>query len=104
MRRETAELGYEVIGVADAEKALRLFEESPKDFDLLIVDQIMPKVTGTELAKKALTIRPDVGVLLVAVHEGAVSEVEARESGVTEVLTKPLTTAELAAAIKRVLA
>ena len=98
------ELGYEVIGVADAERALRLFEESPKDFDLLIVDQIMPKVTGTELARKALTIRPDVSVLLVAGHEGAVSEVQARESGVKEVLVKPLTTAELAAAIERVLA
>jgi DNA-binding response OmpR family regulator len=98
------ELDYEVIGVADAERALRLFEENPKDFDLLIVDQIMPKVTGTGLAREALTIRPDVSVLLVTGHEGAVSEVQAREAGVREVLVKPLTTAELAAAIERVLA
>ncbi len=97
------ELGYEVVGVADPEKALQLFEESPDGFDLLIVDQVMPNVTGTELAKKALSIRPDVNVLLVASHEGAVSKEEAREAGVKEVLAKPLTRAELEAAIKRAL-
>ncbi len=98
------ELGYDVIGESDAEKALHLFEKSPGGFDLLIVDHLMPKVLGTEFAKKALTIRPDINVLLVAGHEGAVSEEEAREAGVREVLAKPLTTAELEAAIKRVLA
>jgi DNA-binding response OmpR family regulator len=97
------ELGYDVIGVADAEKALRLFEESPHAFDLLIVDQIMPKVSGTELAKKARSIRPDVNVLHVTGHERAVLEDEAREAGVKEVLVKPLTRGELEAAIKRVL-
>ncbi|MGD0657553.1 MAG: response regulator [Syntrophorhabdales bacterium] len=97
------ELGYEVVGVADPEKALQLLEESPDGFDLLIVDQVMPNVTGTELAKKALLIRPDVNVLLVTGHEGAVSKEEAREAGVKEVLAKPLTRAELEAAIKRAL-
>ena len=97
-------LDYEVIGVADAEKALQLFEESPEDFDLLIVDQIMPKVTGTALAKRALTIRPDIDVMLVTGHNGAVSEEEARIIGVKEVLMKPLTITELEAAIKRALA
>ena len=97
------ELGFEVVGVADAEKALQLFEESPDGFDLLIVDQSMPKVAGTELAKKALSIRPDVNVLLVAGHEGAISKEEAREAGVKEVVAKPLTRAEFEAAIKRAL-
>jgi DNA-binding NtrC family response regulator len=97
------ELGYNVIGESDAEKALRLFEESPDEFHLLIVDHFMPKVLGTELAKRALAIRPDINVLLVTGHVGAVSEHEAREAGIKEVLTKPLTTAELEAAIQRVL-
>jgi len=98
------ELGYDVVGESDAEKALRLFEESPDEFHLLIVDHLMPNVLGTELVKKALFIRPDINVLLVTGHEGAVSEEEAREAGVKEVLIKPLTTAELEAAIQRVMA
>jgi two-component system, cell cycle sensor histidine kinase and response regulator CckA len=98
-----SELGYEVIGESDAEKALRLFEERPDEFHLLIVDHFMPKVLGLEFAKKALTVRPDINVLLVTGHDGAVSEEEAREAGIKEVLAKPLTTAELDAAIKRVL-
>ncbi len=97
-------LGYEVVGENDAEKALRLFEESPEAFHLLIVDHIMPRMVGTELAKKALTINPHINILLVTGHEGAVSEEEAREAGVKEVLAKPLTIAELEAAVKRVLA
>ena len=97
-------LGYEVVGESDAEQALRLFEENPGEFHLLIVDHFMPQVLGTELAKKARAIRPDINVLLVTGHDGAVSEEEAREAGVREVLVKPLRTAELEAAIKRALA
>jgi CheY-like chemotaxis protein len=97
-------LGYEATGEADGEKALQLLKESPEGFDLLIVDHVMPKVGGTELAKRALTIQPDINVLLVIGYEGAVSEEEAREVGVREVLAKPFTTAEFAAAIKRILA
>ena len=96
-------LGYEVVGESDAERALQLFSENPHKFDLVIVDHIMPKVGGTEFAKKALAIRPDINVLLVTGHEGALSENEAREAGVKEVIAKPLTTAELDAAIKRIL-
>ncbi len=96
------DLGYEVIGESDAEKALLLFEKNPEAFDLLIVDHVMPEVRGTELAKRALAIRPDINVLLVTGHEGAISAEEAKEAGVREV-AKPLTTAELQAAIERVL-
>ena len=67
------QLGYEVVGVADPEKALQFVEESPDGFDLLIVDPEMPNVPN-RLVKKALSIRPDVNVLLVASHEGAVSK------------------------------
>ena len=97
------ELGYEVVGESDAERALQLLRDNPHGFDLLIVDHIMPKICGTEFAKRVLAIRPDVNVLLVTGHEGAISENEAREAGVREIIAKPLTTAELDEAIKRVL-
>jgi two-component system, cell cycle sensor histidine kinase and response regulator CckA len=96
-------LGYEVIGETDAQRAFWLFEENPEGFDLLILDHIMPKVSGMALAKGALALRPDLPVLLVTGHEGAVSGEEAKEAGVKEVITKPFTTPELEEAIKRVL-
>jgi DNA-binding response OmpR family regulator len=96
-------LGYRVTGEADVDKALRLFESRPESFDLLIVDHLMPKMSGTELAKKALAIRPDVNILLVSGYDGEVSVAEAKETGIKEVLVKPFQTAELDAAIKRVL-
>ena len=68
------ELGYEVVGETDPVKALRMFEENPHEFHLLIVDHLMPGILGLELAKKAKNIRHDIHVLLVTGHDGLVSE------------------------------
>lgn len=98
------DLGYEVIGESDPEKALQIFNENPEEFHLLIVDYEMPKVHGLEFAKKVRSIRPDIHVVLVTGRLEGIPEEAAREAGVKEVLAKPLTRAELEAAIERVLA
>lgn len=81
-------LGHDVIGETDAEKALRLLEESPEGFDLLIVDHVMPRMHGIELAKRAISINPNINVLLVTGNKHTISEEEVRQAGVKEVLTK----------------
>jgi DNA-binding NarL/FixJ family response regulator len=64
---------------------------------------LMPGMLGLELAKKARMIRPDIHVFLVTGHDGLVSEAEAKTAGIKEILVKPLTQAELEAAIQRIL-
>ena len=51
-------LGYKVVATVSSIDALKLFEQSPKNFDLIITNQTMPHMTGARLARKALTIRP----------------------------------------------
>jgi CheY-like chemotaxis protein len=45
-----AALGYEAIGFDQSATALEAFRVSPDRFDLVLTDDIMPEMTGTELA------------------------------------------------------
>ncbi len=57
-------LGYKVVSESNGMKALRLFRSDPKNFDLVITDYTMPKLTGLELARKVHAIRPHTPILL----------------------------------------
>lgn len=57
-------LGYKVTALALSDRAISIFEAAPDDFDLVITDQIMPKVTGLELAQRVKKCRPGTAVIL----------------------------------------
>jgi PAS domain S-box-containing protein len=94
-------LGYEVIATNDSTKALEVFTSDPSMFDLVITDQTMPGITGLELAKEFLRIRPEIPIILCTGHSSAVTFDKLEEPGVREFLMKPLTRKELAEAIHR---
>ena len=54
---------YEVYSANQAEDALDFFEESNAQFDLLITDMILPKMRGSELAKRLLAKNPNMKVI-----------------------------------------
>jgi len=96
-------LGYTVTAFLDGAKALDAFSFDPFGFDLVIVDQTMPKLTGLTLSKKFLKIRPDIPIVLCTGHSGVVSSEKAKAAGIREFLMKPLGRHELAEVIRRVL-
>jgi CheY-like chemotaxis protein len=57
-------LGYEVVGFNSPNEALATFADRPGRFDLLMTDMTMPGMTGLELAKECLRIRPGLPVIL----------------------------------------
>lgn len=57
-------LGYRVTGMTDPECAVQRFSENPNEFDLIITDLTMPKLTGQALSDRARQIRPDIPVIL----------------------------------------
>lgn len=81
--------GFEVTGHADSKKALESFQNTPKTFDIIITDQRMPGLTGTELTKEARRIRPDIPVILSSGWNDTVTEREAKKMGINEVVAKP---------------
>ena len=53
-------LGYRVTVRTDSSDALNTFQSHPQDFDLVISDRTMPRMTGFELAERIRPIRPDI--------------------------------------------
>ena len=89
--------------VTDSTEALKTFSSDPSRFDLVITDQTMPGMTGVQLAKELLKIRPDIPIILCTGHSETVSPEMAKEAGIREFLMKPLAKQELAEAVRRVL-
>ena len=96
-------LGYQVTLAQHASEAWRLFSDQPGRFDLVIVDQTMPDMTGMELAKKMLKVHPKVPIILCTGYSDLVSAEKAKEAGIREFSMKPLAKKELAEVVRRVL-
>lgn len=96
-------LGYKVTIATQSLKALEIFQQDPNAFDLLITDHTMPKLTGSDLARSVLQLRPDLPIILCTGYTAAFSEQEALELGIKKYLIKPLSTKELAKIVREVL-
>jgi CheY-like chemotaxis protein len=97
------ELGYQVKAVSDSKQALQCFEESPDEFDLLITDMMMPKMTGAELARAVLEIRPGLPVIVCTGFSDQISAEKARQLGIQGFLLKPVINQDLAKKIYEIL-
>lgn len=95
-------LGYKVSGFVDPEHALKVFNESPDDFDLLVTDITMPGLNGIGLCKEVRTLRPGFPVIMCTGYSELIDEEEARELGVDAFLYKPLVANDIAVSIRRV--
>ncbi len=96
-------LGYTVVCTMDSLEALKIFTENPEHFDLIITDQTMPKMTGAELAQKALEIRPDIPIILSTGFSEVMSREKSKAIGISEYIMKPLFSEEIANLIRNVL-
>jgi CheY-like chemotaxis protein len=104
MGRELLErLGYSVAAETAAPAALEVFRASPGEFDLVITDKTMPVMTGFELARSVLAIRPDIPVILCTGFSDAEDPERARMLGIQELVMKPLVMREIAEKIRQVL-
>ncbi|MBD3343770.1 MAG: response regulator [Chitinivibrionales bacterium] len=83
------ELGYCVTATTNNQKALNLFRGNPRDFDLVITDQTMPGMTGGEIAKEVLLLRPDMPVILCTGFSETLSKEQAKAIGIAEYIMKP---------------
>lgn len=96
-------LGYEVEALTSSAAALERFRQQPQQYDLAIVDLTMPHMTGVELARELLQIRPGLPVILSSGSAEKIHLEEIREIGIREVIMKPWSVRPLAEAIKKVL-
>ena len=93
--------GYEVItandGVAGLERALT---ESP---DLLVLDVMMPRLSGLDVCKQLKAKRPSIPIIMLTARGQEVDKVVGLELGADDYVTKPFSIRELLARVKAVL-
>ena len=96
-------LGFDVVAKASSIDALETFQEEPDKFDLVITDQVMPNMTGTQLAEKLISIRPDIPIILCSVFPEDVCPEEVNKIGIKEFVAKPISMQKINKIIWKVL-
>jgi len=96
-------LGYSVTIKTNSLEALETFRAEPDAFDLVITDVTMPAMTGIELAKELMAIRPDIPIILCTGFSELINEKQAKEMGIQEFVMKPFVIGKHAKTIRKVL-
>jgi CheY-like chemotaxis protein len=96
-------LGYKVSISSDSLSAFEDFRLNPDKYALLVTDQNMPHITGTELASRMRAIRPDLKVIIITGYSDNLSEEVLAENGISEVILKPMILDDFSKTIRHVL-
>jgi len=96
--------GHEVVETTRARHAQQLLAERP--FDVLIVDNLMPELTGLDLIRELVSSTPASErpqILLMTAHATVESAIEAMKLGALDYLQKPFEVEELLVVVRRAL-
>ncbi|WP_051328475.1 hybrid sensor histidine kinase/response regulator [Desulfatirhabdium butyrativorans] len=102
-QRMLERLGYTVDAFLDSEEALAQFTADPQRYDLIISDLSLPKMTGEQLAKRVLALRPEIPIIICTGFTERIGEQKAKEMGIRALAPKPLAVEKLAVLIRKVL-
>ncbi len=93
--------GYEVITACDGAEGLRrALDESP---DLVVLDVMMPRMSGLEVCKQIRAKRASIPIIMLTARGQEVDKVVGLELGADDYVTKPFSIRELLARVKSVL-
>ena len=95
--------GYRVVGHTSSTAALDVFRNTPDRFDLVITDHTMPALTGIQLARELIDIRPDIPVILCSGFADDVAVEETMPAGIRNLVAKPVVGKEMAVLITHIL-
>lgn len=96
-------MGYHVRKFTSSIEALEAFRSSPEDYDMVITDQTMPKLTGFEMSLEMLDIRPYIPIILTTGYSKYINKEIALKVGIKGFVNKPYSKIDIANAIKEVL-
>jgi len=102
--RALRDAGHEVIETTSARQGQRLLSE--RTFDVCIVDNVMPELSGLDLIRDYVASAPDgerAQVLMMTAHATVESAIEAMKLGALDYLQKPFEIDELLVVVRRAL-
>src|SRR5256714_904890 len=100
--RALRDAGHEVVDTTSARQAQRLL--NARTFDLLVVDNLMPEMSGLDLIREYLSTTPDGDrpqILMMTAHATVESAIEAMKLGAFDYLQKPFDVDELLVVVRR---
>ena len=92
--------GHEVEAVQDGESALAATDERP--FDLLVLDLMLPGVSGIEVCRR-VRVENAIPILMLTARDSEVDRVLGLEAGADDYVTKPFSMSELLARVRAIL-
>ena len=97
------ELGYKVVTQTDPVAAIEVFKKNSVNFDIVITDKTMPRLTGFDVIRKIRAIRADIPVVLCSGYQDKEDMEKLQALGINQLITKPARINVLAKAIRDVL-
>ena len=100
--RALRDAGHGVVETTSPRQAQRLLGERP--FDVLIVDNVMPEISGLELIREIVAATPESErpqILMMTAHATVESALEAMKLGALDYLQKPFEIDELLVVVRR---
>jgi FixJ family two-component response regulator len=95
-----AALGYEPVGFTSAADALEAFRADPRRFAVVLSDETMPGMTGSQLAERIRAISNEIPIVLMSGYAGAALAARALAVGAVEVINKPLVSRDIARSLE----
>ena len=98
---QLSEAGHSVVSESDGREALRFY--SADDFDCVITDWRMPKITGSQLVQQATAINSEVPIIVITAFGDVDTAVEAMRGGAFDFITKPFNRQEILLTVEKAL-
>ncbi len=94
--------GYDVTEACDGKEALTIYEEKNRQFDVVLLDIMMPQIDGLEVCKKLREISSTVGIIMLTAKTQEMDKVSGLLMGADDYVTKPFSPSELMARVDSV--
>ncbi len=91
--------GYDIYEAEDGEQALRVYEEYNGEFDIALLDIMMPKLDGLEVCKQLRQKSQTIGIVMLTAKTQEMDKVTGLLVGADDYITKPFSPSELMARI-----
>ncbi len=91
--------GYEVVDVNCGEDALDTFEKEQGDFDIVLLDIMMPGIDGFQVCKKLREKSSTIGIIMLTARSQEMDKVSGLMIGADDYITKPFSPSELTARV-----
>lgn len=91
--------GYDVVETDNGERALEIFENYNGDFDLAVLDVMLPGIDGVQVCKELRKRSDTIGIILLTAKTQEIDKVSGLMLGADDYITKPFSPSELVARV-----